>query len=321
VDGFAHPLLLVENTINAGADAAADPALERRPHLLIAGTGRAGTSFLVRFLAEAGLDTRLARAEDVDWDEDAQAGLEDLPASALRPDLPYVLKQPWSYEMVEEILADPGIELQAAIIPVRNLVDAVSSRVVVQLRAMHQEAPWMTGLRHTWRSWGSVPGGIVYSLDPVDQSRLLAVGFHHLIERLVQADVPIIFVAFPRLAEDADYLYARLRPLLPEAVTLDAARTAHRRIADAAKIRIEGELRDSAGGPRQPDRGGLPSFETLDNIALRRELDRLRERLAETERAARSAAARRTGVRRLLGALHRRVWFALARLQPRNSAT
>ena len=33
----------------------------RRRHLLIAGTGRAGTSFLVRYLAELGLDTHLGR--------------------------------------------------------------------------------------------------------------------------------------------------------------------------------------------------------------------------------------------------------------------
>jgi hypothetical protein len=286
VDGVAHPSLLIETS----ADPAFDTPVKRRRHLLIAGTGRTGTSFLVRFLAEAGLDTQLGRAGEIGWDEAAQAGLEDLPLSAQRSELPYVLKQPWSYQMIDEILAEPGIELQAVVIPVRNLADAVSSRVVLQLRAMHEAAPWMTGLQHTWHDWGTTPGGMIYSLDPVDQSRLLAVGFHHVIERLVQADVPIILLAFPRLAEDPDYLYARLRSVLPPEVTLDVARASHHRTADATKIRIEKELLDAAR--QRPGRGGFPSLETLDNIALRRELDRLRERLAHAEQASHSLSAR-----------------------------
>jgi hypothetical protein len=302
LDGLSQPLLLVEGATGGNPDSNA----ARRPHLLIAGTGRAGTSFLVRFLAATGLDTRLAHADDIDWDDAAQAGLEDLPASALRPDLPYVMKQPWAYEMIDEILADPGIELQAAVIPVRNLADAASSRVVVQLRAIHEEAPWMAGLRHTWRNWGSTHGGVVFSLDPVDQSRLLAVGFHHLIERLVQADVPIILLSFPRLAEDAEYLYGRLRSVLPRDVTFEMASAAHQRVADARKIRIEAELRDGAGS-RDSDRGGFPNLETLDNIALRRELDRLRERLVRTEITLQQATAPRPLRKRAVRLLRRGV--------------
>jgi hypothetical protein len=261
--------------------------VKRRRHLLIAGTGRTGTSFLVRFLAEAGLDTHLGRPGKIEWDEAAQAGLEDLPLSTLGTELPFVLKQPWSYQMIEDILADPVIELQAAIIPMRNLLDAASSRAVVELRAMHETAPWMTELRRSWNHWGTTPGGIVYSLDPVDQSRLLAAGFHHLVEQLVQADVPIVLLAFPRFAEDADYLYTKLRPILPEEVTREMALAAHLRSADATKIRIEDELH-SGGAPN----GSFPSFEALDNAALRRELLRLRERLAQTEKKAHLLSAR-----------------------------
>ncbi len=55
-----------------------------RHHLLIAGTGRAGTSFLVRWLAAAGLRTHLASHDTPMWDDDANAGLEDLPVSSDR---------------------------------------------------------------------------------------------------------------------------------------------------------------------------------------------------------------------------------------------
>jgi hypothetical protein len=50
-----------------------EPSIRR--HLLIAGTGRAGTSFLVRYLTELGLDSRLRRyGENAGWDENANAG-------------------------------------------------------------------------------------------------------------------------------------------------------------------------------------------------------------------------------------------------------
>jgi hypothetical protein len=70
-------------------------------HLVIAGTGRAGTSFLVRYLTELGLDTTLARNGDrAGWDSEANAGLESLLVSG--NDLPYVVKSPWIGEYVEQ---------------------------------------------------------------------------------------------------------------------------------------------------------------------------------------------------------------------------
>jgi hypothetical protein len=264
-------------------------ATGRRRHLLIAGTGRTGTSFLVRFLTELGLDSRVARSGDADWDEAAQAGLEDVPVSAVEPDLPYVVKQPWAHEMIADILANPHVEVEAAIIPVRPLIDAAASRIVVQRREIYEEAPWMARLSRGWSSWGATRGGVIHSLDPVDQARLLAVGFHGLIERLAQADVPMIFPAFPRVVEDPDYLYGKLRPILPPSLGVEMAREAHRRTADAAKVRIGHEL---AGDPRWGSVGGVPSPETLDNIALRRELVRLHERLLDAERRSRSLSAR-----------------------------
>lgn len=45
----------------------------------IAGTCRASTGFLVRWLAAAGLRTHIAAHDTSMWDDDANAGLEDLP--------------------------------------------------------------------------------------------------------------------------------------------------------------------------------------------------------------------------------------------------
>jgi hypothetical protein len=255
----------------------------RRHHLLIAGTGRAGTSALVRYLTALGLESHLSRHGEASvWFDAAQAGLEDLPVSTINRDLPYVVKSPWSYQLVEEVLADPQIELDAVIVPIRDLTEAAASRSILQLQALHQEADWMVQMSTTWEHWGSAPGGIVFSLNPIDQARLLAVGFHRLLERLVQADVPTVLLAFPRLVSDPDYLFGKLSPVLPIEVPIERAREVHAATFSAALVRVEGELSDeeskvsSVLGEFQG-----PSLRALDNAALRRSLIQLRNQLAE----------------------------------------
>jgi len=248
----------------------------RRSHLLIAGTGRAGTTFLVRYLSELGLDTTLSRRGSFKggWNENANAGLEELPVSVASADLPYVIKSPWAYEMADDLLSNPALQLDAVILPMRDLVEAAASRTVLELRAMHEQAPWMADLSHSWETWCHTPGGTLYSLNPVDQARLLAVGFHRLVDRLTRADVPILFLSFPRFIEDADYLYARLRPVLPGTVTRQAALRAHAAVADGSKVRIGSELSQVAKAPVHSMQG--PSLADLDRIALARELARQR---------------------------------------------
>ncbi len=248
-----------------------------RHHLMIAGTGRAGTTFLVRYLTELGLNTHLSRHAEAEMDACANAGFEDLAISADPGALPYVIKSPWLYEYVDEVLQT--VHLDAVIVPVRDLSEAASSRVLVEMDRMHRAAPSLARHDAAWDSWGWSPGGAVFSLDPVDQARLLAVGFHRLIERLVRADVPIIFLAFPRMALDAAYLYRKLASVIPSGTTEQAALAAHARVADAAKIRVDAEL--AAPVPERPDR------RDLDMIAVRRQLLRLRAEL-DTIHASRS---------------------------------
>ncbi|HQT89438.1 MAG TPA: hypothetical protein PK677_12925, partial [Acidiphilium sp.] len=69
-------------------------------HLLIAGTGRSGTSFLVKYLDALGFATHFSRFGTYSsWDEAANAGAENLPLPALDPDMPYVVKSPWATEL------------------------------------------------------------------------------------------------------------------------------------------------------------------------------------------------------------------------------
>jgi hypothetical protein len=254
-------------------------------HLIIAGTGRAGTSFLVRYLTELGLDTTLSRNGDqADWDAEANAGLENLLIAGA--DLPYVVKSPWISEYVDQILNEKQLKIDAFIVPVRDLIEAATSRVVLERRAIHQHNPWMADkLDRAWETYGHTAGGLVYSLNPLDEARLLAVQFHQLVLKASEAGVPLVFPVFPRIATDWEYLHRCLRPILPR-ISEEAARSAHARVADAAKVRVTSEIGKVAPSNviyRREFSLGLrcPSPTEVDNIALRREITRLRQELKQ----------------------------------------
>jgi ferritin-like metal-binding protein YciE len=268
------------------AQATASPSSGQRPHhLLIAGTGRAGTSFLVRYLDTLGLDTHLSRESNVFWSDNANAGLEDLPLFQERDNLPYVVKSPWIGEFIDQILREDKFTIDAVLIPVRDLEDAASSRVVLELQNIYEKANWMLSMDQTWDKWGVTPGGVIYSLDPVDQERLLAVKFVRLIQSLVRANVKLVLLDFPRIVEDPVYLFSKLSDLLPAGIDVQLAMEAHQRVADDNKVRVSKE-REAVSNPNQPnleretavhqslkERRKVP-LRQLDLIALRREIAR-----------------------------------------------
>jgi hypothetical protein len=265
-----------------------------RRHLIITGTGRAGTSFLVRYFDALGVETHISKSGDRQWSATANAGLEDTPYVSPHDALPYVVKSPWTAEFVEQLIADDRIAIDAFVIPVRDLRDAAASRIILELGNIYESASWMASYQETWREWGVTPGGAVFSLDPIDQERILAAGFARLVQSAVRADIPIVFLDFPRLIEDADYLFAKLRPYLPADLGAETARERHRRVADPDKVRVEGERSAaqqppaSGGGPApfaSADSARRGAFEQLDLIALRREIARRKQELGDLANA------------------------------------
>src|SRR5262249_53075887 len=284
---------------------------ESSSHIIIAGTGRTGTTFLVQYLTELGLDTHRARHGDKQFDTNANAGLEDLPL--VTGGLPCVIKCPWIGEYIDEILASPNIKIEAAILPTRDLLEAATSRAILQMRAVHQSAPWMAQqLGKTWENWATTPGGTVFSLNPLDQARILAVGFHRLVQRLVDAEIPITFLGFPRFIEDSNYLFERLSSILPKTVTAPQALAAHQRTAEREKVRVGDELAACSGSDKSfsvvPGALTYPDHDKVDRAALGREIARLdQERVklaAELEAIQTSVLGRITiWMRRLTNAL------------------
>lgn len=210
------------------APAQAEPGF-RRPadgHLVISGTGRAGTTLLVRIFTALGLDTGFDRAAIVETEANlGRAGLERLINAETAREAPDVIKNPLLMNFLDDGLTQGWFKVAHAIIPVRDLVQAAGSR-----RSVGRAAE-VRGLAPK-----EVPGGLWLVNQPKNQEQLLARKFHHLVETLVRHRVPMTFLSFPRFALDADDFLAALGPLLRGRYGLDDATI---RAAHAAETRPE----------------------------------------------------------------------------------
>jgi hypothetical protein len=164
-------------------------------HLIISGTGRAGTTFLVQLLTELGLDTGFPNANSGIW-ESCNAGME---WNIKQPNAPYVVKNPALCKDLEEVLEAGNTVVDCAIIPIRDLYASAESRRTVQRKLNKRDTP----------------GGLILTKNPSEQENVLALQLHSLVHTLAKYDVPMTWLYFPRLVQDPEYLYGKLKSVLP----------------------------------------------------------------------------------------------------------
>jgi hypothetical protein len=158
-------------------------------HLVIAGPGRSGTTLLVKLFGRLGFDIGKV---SLDYFEDARAGLETDILVVKDPDLTWRLGP----------LLDSGQvnreDIEWLIVPLRNLEAAAGSRVAITTNSREVHAP----------------GGLIGTARPGKQRQRLAEMTYGLFEVAARYELPLIVLAYPRLARDVGYAYRRLRPLL-----------------------------------------------------------------------------------------------------------
>jgi hypothetical protein len=171
--------------------------------IIITGTGRTGTTFLVQLFTALGFDTGFTVEEALgEVDEISKAGLERVFLDRVNP---YVIKSPLFIDELMEALESRRIQIHAAIIPMRDLFAAAESRRRVCAEA---EARGKSGALH--------PGSLWHTQIPEQQEEELAIQFHKAVFSLMRFDVPVIFPEFPLLVRDPRYLFRKMQPLMEE---------------------------------------------------------------------------------------------------------
>lgn len=158
-----------------------------RHHIIISGTGRAGTTFLVQLLTALGMDTGF---DDITSGvmENCNAGMEtDIRAA----DAPYLIKSPWLCDYLSEV---KDVVIDHAIVPIRDLYSAAESRRDVTRR----------------NPFPNAPGGLWHTKQPEEQEAVLSIQLYKLLSVIAERDIPMTLLHFPRLVHDPAYLLEKL---------------------------------------------------------------------------------------------------------------
>lgn len=151
--------------------------------ILICGTGRAGTSFLVRLLTRLGYDTGYTPEKD-GYDPDQRAGCEletnlwDTQAAWDR--LPRIVKSPYLSEFLQVV----PVPIEHVLIPVRDLAEVAQSRI---------------------------DAGVFWGTDEHPTAEKMAEKLGLAVAACMTRSIPFTLMQFPRLIEDARYCLHVLR--------------------------------------------------------------------------------------------------------------
>ena len=161
--------------------------------VIITGTGRAGTTFLVELLTRLGLDTGYS-SETLTKDPVSRAGLEQ--PGWERSDSPYIVKSPLIAGSLHYAMRMADLVIDHALIPMRPLREVVASRARVR------------------EAGGSRPGGPMFDGTREEQACEHARQFHQLMMAVARYGIPHTLLEFPRLVEDEAYCFRKLAPVL-----------------------------------------------------------------------------------------------------------
>ena len=164
-------------------------------HAIITGTGRCGTTALIRILTHLGLDTGFS-IEEVNALKDAQPGLEFDPRLHPYEQMPYIIKSPIFCIDIRNYLSNKQMVIDHLFIPIRCLFQAAESR-----RRINKGDGGLTGTR---------------SLKVGDQEEILLHRLYNLLLIASSKMIPVTFIKYPLLTVNSKYLYDKLKPILKD---------------------------------------------------------------------------------------------------------
>ena len=169
--------------------------MDKNEKILISGTGRCGTTFLIKIFSFLGMDTgfTLDNYEKAIF-KNCNAGMER------KIDSEYsILKNPNFIKDIDSILNK--VTIQYMIIPIRNFEESAESR----------------------ERNGKACGGLVWGAnDSSSQKDIYNKIFANYLQYMVQYEIPTIFIDFVKMIVDKEYLFTKLQPIFDKhRITMD----------------------------------------------------------------------------------------------------
>ena len=158
--------------------------------ILITGTGRCGTTFLIKIFSFLEFNTGFDRNNYKDFIySNCNSGME----KGYYEDC-YIIKNPDFMANIANILEDISIKIKTIIIPIRDFKLSAMSRV------NHNDAP----------------GGLINAFDEASQIQYYKDIMTNYIYIMTKYEINTIFIDFDKMISDKTYLFNKLKNILDE---------------------------------------------------------------------------------------------------------
>jgi hypothetical protein len=154
--------------------------------ILITGTGRSGSSFLVHLLSGLGMDTGFTEDECADkLKNECRGGCE------------------WVIDAPYKVLKNPNFAIEIYSIVKNHDID----HVIIPIRDLHKTAQSRAKNNNNHGQYG---GFWLGSKNTEEQEATHAKLIYHLIDILTENNIPFTTVSFPKMIYDGRYLKAKM---------------------------------------------------------------------------------------------------------------
>ena len=158
--------------------------------ILITGTGRCGTTFLIKLFTFLGFDTGYDKSNYASYIFfNCNSGME-----RQITDTHYILKNPFFIHEIDEIIKNKDVTIKQVIIPIRNYSLSAKSRV----------------------SHNNDSGGLWFATNEEDQIHFYNKIISNYIFIMTKYEINTLFLDFDKMVSDKIYLFEKLKPILDE---------------------------------------------------------------------------------------------------------
>lgn len=158
--------------------------------ILITGTGRCGTTFLIKLFTFLDFDTGFTKSNYKKYIySNCNAGMEKSYITNH-----YIIKNPTFMSDIEDIINDKRIKIKTVILPIRDLEKSAMSRVTHQNEC----------------------GGLWNATDKVSQINYYNEIISNYIYISTKYDINTIFINFDNMINDKKYLFNKIKNILDE---------------------------------------------------------------------------------------------------------